>query len=168
LKLDPLALGNSTEILFREIARAWAIGLDTTDTNTLFNEMPSSDREAIQHKMATRSVGNPQQVISEGRFLEFAPPKAIGDFVLSHPDLFFDGRCWEDAYVDLDYLHPAATAEARKVVLRNYESLLADAVWLSEQDATDLEVAPRERVLRAALAVELLAPTSIEGRGEQT
>jgi len=168
LKLDPVALGNSTEIVFRGIARAWPVGLDSADTNKLFNDMPSTDREAIHHRMATRSVANPQQVISEGRFLEFAPPRVIVDFVLSHPDLFFDGRCWEDTYAGLDYLHPAATEEARKRVLQTYESLLADAVWLSEQDAADLEAAPRERVLRAALAVELLAPMPAEGTGEQT
>ena len=51
--------------------------------------------------------------------------------------------------------------------MRHYEALLSDALWLSEQDAADLDVAPRERVLRAALAVELLAPTPAEGAGEQ-
>jgi hypothetical protein len=168
LKLDPVALGNSTEILFRGVARAWPVGLDASDAVRLFNELASSDREAIQHRMATRSVANPQQVISEARFLEFAPPKVIVDFVIAHPDLFLDGRCWEDSYADLDYMHPAATDEARKRVVRHYEALLADVVWLSEQSTADLEVAPRERVLRAALAVELLAPTPVDGAGEQT
>jgi len=167
LKLDPIALGNSTEILFRGVARCWASGLDTSDATRLFSELPSSDREVIQHRMATRSVGNPQQVISEGRFLEFAPPKMIFDFVIAHPDLFLDGRCWDDSYAGLDYLHPAATDEARKRVVRHYEALLADVVWLSEQDAADLEIAPRERVLRAALAIELLAPTPRDAAGEQ-
>jgi len=167
LKLDPVALLNSTEILFRGIARTWPSGVDANDAHKLFNELPSADREAIQHRMATRSVANPQQVISDGRFLEFAPPTVIVDFVVAHPDLFFDGRCWEDSYADLDYLHPAATEEARRRVMQHYEALLADAVWLSEQDAADLEVAPRERVLRATLAVELLAPTPAEGTGEQ-
>jgi hypothetical protein len=117
--------------------------------------------------MATRSVANPQQVISGGRFLEFASPKVIVDFVVAHPDLFFDGNCWDDSYAGLEHLHPAATEEARRRVLQNYEALLADAVWLSDQDAADLDIAPRERVLRAMLAIELLAPTPVEGAGEQ-
>lgn len=167
LKLDPVALLNSTEILFRTIARAWPRGIDASDANSLFNELPSVDREAIQHRMATRSVANPQQVISEGRFLEFAAPRVAADFVHAHPDLFFDGHCWEDSYADLDYLHPAATDEARKRVLQHYHALLADALWLSEQDAADLEVASRERVLRGMLAVDLLAPLPAEGVGEQ-
>lgn len=168
LKLDPMALLNSTEILFRGIAQAWPSGIDATDANKLFNELLSSDREAIQHRMATRSVANPQQVISEGRFLEFAPSRVVVAFILAHPYLFFDGNCWEDSYADLDYMHPAATEEARRRVVQHYEALLADAVWLSEQDAAGLEVVPRERVLRASLAVELLAPTPEEGAGEQT
>jgi hypothetical protein len=167
VKLDATALGNQTEILFRSIARTWPSGLEPNDANHLFSELSSNDREAIQHRMASRSVANPQQVISEGRFLEYAPPRIIVDFILAHPDLFFDGHCWDDAYADLDYMHPAATEEARRRVVRHYDALLADALWLSEQDADDLAMAPRERVLRAALAVELLAPAPAEGAGEQ-
>ena len=167
LKIDPVALLNSTEILFRRIARSWLQGIEAAEAGKLFNELPSTSQEAIHHRMATRSVGNPQQVISDGRFLEFAPARVVVDFVLEHPESFLDGHCWEDSYADLDYLHPAATAEARKRVLQHYEALLADALWLSEQDAADLEIAPRERVLRAMLAVDLLAPTPTEGAGDQ-
>lgn len=167
VKLDPVALLNSTEILFRAIARTWSSGIDDTHASRLFNELPSGHREAIQHRMATRSVANPQHVISAGRFLEFAPPIAVVHFVLAHPDLFFDGKCWEDSYAALDYLHPTATEEARKRVLQYYEALLADAVWLSEQDAIDLEAAPRGRVLRASLAVDLLAPAPVGDAGDQ-
>jgi len=45
-------------------------------------------------------------------------------------------------------------------VKRYYESLLADAVWLADQDATDLTEVNRARLLRAQLALDLLAPTS--------
>jgi hypothetical protein len=163
MKLDPVALLNSTEMLFRAIARAWPrAGIDASDATRLFGELTSSDREAIHHRMATRSVPNPQLVISEGRFLEYAPPRVIVAFILAHPDLFFDGRCWEDSYAALDYMLPAATETARSRVLQHHEALLSDALWLSEQDAADLEVVPRDRILRAMLAVELLAPTPAE------
>jgi len=163
LKLDPVAISNSTEMLFRSIARTWAQGLDATDANALFKELPSADREAIHHKMATRGLPNPQKAISDGRFFEFAPARTLVNFVLAHPDLFFDGHCWEDAYADLDYVHPAATEEARKRVLQQYEALLLDALWLSEQDPDDIEVASRERILRATLALTLLTPAPSEG-----
>ena len=65
MKLDAVALGNQTEIFFRAIARTWYSGLEVSDVNQLFNELPSADREAIEHRMATRSVANPQQIISE-------------------------------------------------------------------------------------------------------
>jgi len=162
VKLDPVALANSAELQFRSIARVWAQGLDSTDAATLFNELPTADREAIQHKMATRSVANPQQAISDGRFLEFAPPRTLVDFILSHPDLFFDGHCWDDSYASLDYLAPSATDTARKRVIQQYEALLLDVLWLSEQEPDDIQAAPRERVLRASLAVALLAPTPTE------
>jgi len=162
VKLDPVAVANGAEMLFRAIARVWAQGIDTTDATTLFNELPTADREAIQHKMATRSVVNPQQAISDGRYLEFASPRALVDFVLTHPDLFFDGHCWDESYADLDYLAPSATDAARKRVIQQYEALLLDALWLAEQEPDDIQVAPRERVLRASLAVALLAPTPAE------
>ena len=168
LKLDPVAIANSAELLFRSIARAWPGGIDSDDANELFNDLPSEDRESIQHRMAARSVRNPQQVISEARFLEYSPPRVVVDFVLSQPELFFDGRCWDDAYSDLDYLNPAATDEARRRVLKYYEALLLDAQWLSELDPDDLDAVPRERALRAMFAVELLAPTSPDGLSDDS
>ena len=146
-------------MLFRSIARTWCRDIEADDATTLFGAMPSAHRDEIHTRMATRAIANPQQTISEGRFLEYAPERVIVEFVVEHPDLFFDGRCWEDAYTDLDYLHPAATEEARKAVLKRQEALLLDALWLSEQDPDDLAVAPRERVVRCALALSLLMPT---------
>jgi len=162
LRLDPIALGNAADIIFRTITRAWQSGIDKADANRLFNDLPCSDREAIQHKMATCSVPNPHEVISEARFLDYAPPRMIVNFILTHFELFFDGKCWDEPYADLDYLDPAATEEGRRRVEQNYEALLADALWLSEQEVGGLEAAPRERLLRAALALELLTPLAVE------
>lgn len=163
MKLDPVAMANGAEMLFRTIAKTWREGVEADDSSELFGELSSDVQEAIHHKMAARGVPNPQEVISKARFLEYAAPKVVVNFVLEHPELFFDGRCWDDAYSDLDYVHPAATEEARRRVLRHYEALLLDALWLSEVDPDDLEIVPRERTLRAMLAIDLLAPT---GSGE--
>jgi hypothetical protein len=161
-KLDPLAMTNGAELVFRSIAKAWAKCIDADDSNELFGNLPMATQEAIHHRMAARAVMNPQSVISAGRFLEYAPPGVVVEFIMSHPELFFDGRCWEDTYSDLDYIHPAATEEARARLLRHYEALLADALWLSEIDPDDLELVPRARSLRATLAIELLAPSTAE------
>lgn len=158
LKLDPVALRTEAEMLFGNIARVWGRNIGSDDANALFNELPSTDREAVHNRMATRSVRNPQQIISDGRFLEYASPRTVVQFVVAHPDLFFDGQCWDDSYTDLDYVHASATKKARERLLQHYEALFVDALWLSEQEPDDLETSSRQRVLRASLALELLAP----------
>jgi len=157
--LDAVELGNQARQVILDIAGTLRSNIDTTDALALFNKLPSADQDAIFQKMATRSAGNPQGVISEGRFLEYASPRVACDFFSSHPELFLDGKCWDDAYATLDYGRPLATEAAQTQVVRHYESLLADAVWLAEQDASDLADAHRPRLLRAQLAIELLAPT---------
>ena len=109
--------------------------------------------------MAGRSVLNPEVVVAEGKFLEYAAPHVVLAFVEAHPELFLDGRCWEEPYSTLAYPTSAATEEARLRVRRHYETLLSDAVWLAEHEPDDLAAVSRERLLRAYLAVDLLAPS---------
>jgi hypothetical protein len=158
MKLDPITLSNNADLLFRAIALTLPRNIAPEDGTRLFADLPSAEQEAIHHRMATRGVSNPGRVVSDGRFLEHASPRAIIEFVKRHPELFFDGRCWDAVYSDLDYHYPAATAEARARVIAHHEALLLDALWLAEQEPADLASASRERVLRSALAVDLLAP----------
>jgi len=158
LKLDPVALLNSASLLFRNLARGWSREIEPTTAEELFEDLSPSARDGILHHMALRSVAKPQEVISGARFLEYAPASTVVDFALKHPALFFDGRCWDEKYSDLDYTEPGATATAQRRLLRHYGGLLGDALWLSEQAPDDLETASRERVIRAALAVDLLEP----------
>lgn len=158
MKLDPITLSNEANLLFRTIALTLPRNIAPDEGAALFADLPSAEQEAIHHRMATRSISNPGKVVADGRFLEQANPRAIIDFVKRHPELFFDGRCWDAVYMELDYHYPAATAEARANVLAYYEGLLLDALWLAEQEATRVASASRERILRAGLAVELLAP----------
>ena len=51
----------------------------------------------------------------------------------------------------------ATTEEARLQLVRYYSSLLTDALWLGDHDPNELSEASRARLLRAALALELLA-----------
>ena len=81
----------------------------------------------------------------------------VAAFFEKHPELFFDGRHWDAPYSVLDYGDAAATEEARLQVVRYYSSLLTDALWLGEHDPNELSEASRARLLRAALALELLA-----------
>ena len=79
-------------------------------------------------------------------------------FFERHPELFLDGKYWETPYASLDYGSESATEEARSRVVQYYIDLLRDADWLTEQHASNLAEAGRERLLRAALALELLGP----------
>ena len=160
--LDPIELGNEARRVLLDIAGTLSRNVDATDAVALFNDLPSADQDSIFQKMATRSAGNPQAVIAQGRFLEYAAPRVISDFFSNHPELFLDGKCWDNSYASLDYGRPLATQEAQSRVARYYESLLADAVWLADQDASDLTDANRARLLRAQLAIELLSPTTTE------
>ncbi len=157
--LDPLVLGMQARQVLLDIAGTLPGNVDTSDALALFGELPSPDQDSIFQKMAMRAAGNPQAIIAEGRFLEYAPLQVISDFISGHPEIFLDGRCWDDAYATLDYGRPAATQAAQAQVVRYYESLLADAVWLADQDASDLADAHRPRLMRAQLAIELLGPT---------
>jgi hypothetical protein len=163
--LDSVELGNEARQVLVDIAATLPGNIDSADAVSLFNDLPAADQDAIFQKMATRSAGNPQAVIANARFLEYAAPRLIGDFFEAHPELFLDGKCWDDAYATLDYGRPLATQEAQSQVVRYFQSLLVDAVWLAGQDSADLAEASRARLLRAQLAIELLAPSAVEEPG---
>jgi hypothetical protein len=163
MKLDPIELANDARLTLDSIARGVGGTLDSEDTQALFSELSPGEQEAILARMATRSVQNPQQVIATGRFLEYAPTKTLRGFFERHPELFFDGRYWDAPYASLDFGVPAATEEAQSQVAGHYESLLADAIWLAEQGPADLGGVSRPRLLRAALALELLEPSRSDG-----
>jgi hypothetical protein len=161
-KLDPVGLSSEATLTLGSIARSVTRNVGPEDSQALFDELSPAEQEAVHQKMATRSVRNPQQAIAEGRFLEFAPRKTLLRFFERHPELFFDGRYWDVPYASLDYGRPLATEEAQAQVVRYYSSLLNDTLWLVEQDPEDLAQASRARLLRASLALDLLAPTGGE------
>ena len=160
--LEAETLSNEARQTLTAIAVTLPQTVEPSDAPILFKELALEDQKAILTKMATRGATNPQAIIAAGRFLEFAPPRVISAFFSKHPELFLDGNCWDDPFAELDYQDATATEVARTQVLRRYESLLSDAVWLCEQDPADLAQASRPRLLRAMHALELLAPIGEE------
>lgn len=154
--LDTETLSNEASLTLTSISRNLFEDTKPEDGRALFEELGPTEQEAVYQRMANRSVPNPQQVLDEGRFLEFAPYKTLLRFLETHPELFFDSRYWDVEYATVDYERASATEAAQAQILRYYASLLTDAVWLAEQDPTDLAEASRARLLRAALALELL------------
>ena len=150
-----------SEALFRlvDVARSIVARISTDDVRAFFDDLSPSRQEAIRVNMASRGVTNPHGAINDGRFLEYAVPSVISDFVLSNPAMVLDGNYWDDAYSTLDFGSSVATDEAKTRTLDYYTGLLADTVWLAQQAPSDLEVMSRERLMRSFLATELLAPT---------
>jgi hypothetical protein len=159
-KLDIYALSGEATLTLRAIAENVSRNVEPEDGRALFEELSPTEQDGILQRMASRDTPNPHQVIDEGRFLEFAPGGTLLRVFEAHPELFLDGNYWDVEYATLDYGRPAVTEEARGRIVRHHANLLGDAVWLAEQDATDLERASRERLLRAALALELLDDTA--------
>jgi hypothetical protein len=157
-RLDPATLCGEASLALRSMAQSLASNLSEGDGSALYNELTLEEQEAISQRMAIKGVKNPQQRIAKGRFLEFAPRVTLLIFFERHPELFLDGRYWNDEYATLDYGRVTATEEARARVVRQYLNLLSDVVWLDEQDPSDLVMmASRARLLRAKLAIELLS-----------
>ena len=158
-KLEPVTMSGEAALTLSEMAKSLPAQLDATEGRVLFDEFSSEEQEAILQKMAARTLADPQAAISAGRFLEYAPRTSILSFFSRHPELFFDGRYWDESYSELDYGRPSVTEEAKAQLVRYYEGLISDAIWLSEQDPDDLATVGRARLLRASLSLELLVPS---------
>ena len=156
--LDPAALSLGARQTLGSIAQAVARQIEPADAPTLFRELSPDAQRATLERMVKRGATNPQSIIAAGRFLEYAPAQVVRDFFDEHPELFLDGKCWDDPYSALNFEDPSTTELARSQVIRRYDGLLDDAVWLAEQDPTDLRQASRPKLLRAVNALELLAP----------
>jgi len=164
MALDPVLLAGEASSVLNAMASSLASTVPTAaDRRQLFGELQLADQEAILSRMAARAVANPQALVDSGRFLEFAPRQMLLRFFESHPELFMDGHFWDARYATIDYEVPSPLMEARMRTLRHYSGLLYDAAWLAEQDTGDLVHATRARLLRAALALELLTPTPVAG-----
>jgi hypothetical protein len=164
-KLDPVMLSGEAISTLGAVARSLSGHTRPEDGRALFEELSPAEQEAVHQKMASKFVPNAQQAINDGRFLEFAPRKTLLRFFETHPDLFFDGRYWDVPFSTLNYGIPSATEEAQAQIVRYYASLLSDVIWLAEQDATELADASRPRLLRAALALDLISGDAVREDG---
>jgi hypothetical protein len=124
----------------------------------LHDALSASAREAIGRRMVARGVAAPRDAIASGAFLTYADPQTIRDFFSTHPELFLDGKYWDDLYVTLDYGSLDVSEEARRVVRARYDGYFADAVWLASQSPMDLERTGRDALIRASLSLKLLRP----------
>ena len=146
-----------------DIAQSVPGNLSSENAGTdLYAELSEEEKSYIGRKMVARNVSNPKEAINGGSFLSYAEPQSLRVFFDRHPELFFDGKYWEDEYASLDYGTPEVTVEARSLVKARYDAYLEDAMWLAGQSPADLDRAGRDALIRASLSLKLLRPDTAE------
>lgn len=164
-ELDPVNLNSDASAALRSIATSLSGHLDEDDAKALFDDLHPHERRHVLEKLVAIGGGDATQIVEGGRFLDYAPRASVLKFFEQHPGLFFDGRYWEIPYDGIDLGDTEANEQARARMVRRHAALIGDAIWLAEQDPSDLDEAGRSRLMRAALALELLAEDVAEDDG---
>ncbi len=123
----------------------------------LFNGLPLEEQQEVMRSLAARKV-RPNTAISDGSFLRIPPYHVIAKILDRRPELFFDGKIWDEPYEILDYGDSMLNNSARMDVRERYRSRIADAVWVSQLDNAAPERATREELVRALMSIRLLKP----------
>ncbi len=155
-RLDPQEIIAFATAVLDEIGRAIPDLLAPGQGVELYAELTEAERNAVAQRMANRNVGNPNETIADGRFWAYAEFQSLRGLFTRHPELFLDGKYWEDAYETLDYGTPRVTADARVSVVSRYDAYLGDAVWIANQTPADLESTSRDTIIRATCSLRLL------------
>lgn len=144
--------------LLADICRAIPALIEPGTAPALYAELTDREKEDIARRMAGRSVGDPKALIDDGRAWEYADGQTARRLFQRHPELFLDGRYWEDAWATLDFGAAFVTDEAKAATVARYDAYLGDAVWLADQTPADLARASRDTVIRATCSLRLLRP----------
>ncbi len=160
-RLDAADIISEATTVLTQIAQSLPTNMPMGEGKSLHDGLTESERISIGRKMVARGV-TPAEAINSGAFLAHAEPQTIRAFLSAHPELFFDGKYWDDPYDNLDYGSTAMTEEARQLVRARFDGYMADAVWLASQTPSDLDRVGRDVLIRARLSVRLLQPDSAE------
>ena len=155
-RLDPQEIIAFATTVLDEIARAIPNLLSPGQGTDLYAELTDAEKNAVAQRMANRNVANHNETIADGRFWSYADSRSLRALFTRHPELFLDGKYWEDAFGTLDYGAPQVTDDARDAVLSRYDAYLGDAVWLANQTPADLDGTSRDTVIRATCSLRLL------------
>jgi hypothetical protein len=157
-QLDPRQVILDADEALAEFSRTVRRGGDREVGAALFAELAVEDQQSILRRMAKRGVTDPVVLTSDGGFLEFMDRSALKGFFEAHPELFLDGRFWDDPYSTIDFGDGASTDLARHRIVERRANLIADAAWIAELDPSDLERMGREELLRSVISIRLLQP----------
>jgi hypothetical protein len=157
-KLDPREIIARATSLLEDFGLAAAARVPAGAGDAFFAEFTEGERASILRRMATRGVADHKATIASGRFLEYAEPAFLRAHFRRHPEMFFDGEYWDDAYAAIDFGAGDVNEEARGRVRARFDAFFADALWLSERTPNDLERANRDSLIRATCSLRLLRP----------
>ena len=127
-RLDPQEIIAFATTVLDEIARAVPNLLTPSQGDDLYAELTDAEKNAVAQRMANRHVPNHNEAISDGRFWAYADFRSLRGLFSRHPELFLDGKYWEDPYETLDYGASEVTEDAKAGVLSRYDAYLGDAV----------------------------------------
>ena len=161
-RLDPVEIITFADAVLDDIARAVPDIFRTDQDLDLHAELTQAEKAAVARGMANRNVSNPAQAIADGSFWSYAERSSLRGLFARHPEFFLDGNYWEDSYTTLDFGDPQVTEDAKASVLSRYDAYLDDAVWLANQNPSDLEGASRDTLVRVTCSVRLLRPDVAE------
>lgn len=160
-RLDPVGIITEATTVLAQIAQSLPGNLPQGDGKSLYDGLSEPERVMIGRKMVARGV-TPKDAIASGGFLAHAEPQTVQNFFKAHPELFLDGKFWEDAYATLDYGSASMTDEAKQLLVSRFNGYMADAVWLASQTPSDLERIGRDALIRSTLSLKLLQPDKAE------
>ena len=155
--LDPRQMAGDAGNALVTIANLVIDNCPAEERGDLFNGLTLEEQQEIMRSLAARNI-RPDTAISDGSFLRYPPFHILPRLLERRPELFFDGKIWEEPYEALDYRDPTLTNAARTDVRERYRSRVADAVWLSQLDGATPGRATREELIRALMSIRLLKP----------
>ena len=155
-RLDPAEIIALAAAVLDDIARAVPELLTPRQGADLHAELTEAEKGAVAQRMAHRNVANHAEAVADGSFWAHADPRSLRGLFSRHPELFLDGKYWEDPYRALNYGAPQVTEDAKAAARSRYEAYLDDAVWLANQTPADLEGTSRDAIIRAACSLRLL------------
>lgn len=160
-RLDPQEIISLASSVLGEIARA-IHSLASEGGEALYAELDEVEKEMVARRMANRGVPDHKLLISEGRFWDYADFETLRAVFNRRPEMFLDGRFWNDAYTAIDFGNAGVTEQARRDIQARYDAYFGDAIWLANQTSADIDRAGRDAVIRATCSVRLLKPDMAE------
>ena len=157
-RLDPteiIALANNS---LEELTKALPNLFPIEEAQTLYESLSDEERSHIGRKVAARGGVDLKDIIEDGRFWEYIDPQGVCEVFRRHPENFFDGNYWDEAFTTLSFGDTEIEREARERLVTRYEAYLGDATWLADQSARDLENTNRDSIIRATCSLRLLRP----------